>query len=89
MRPTHTGTKITDTHRAQLAYVYIRQSTPGQLLHHRESTTRQYELVARAMALGWPAPRVQIIDDFTWFGGWVELPASYRDTTQGKPVAEP
>jgi len=63
MRPTHTGTKITDTHRAKLAYVYIRQSTPGQLLHHRESTTRQYELVARAVALGWPAPRVQIIDE--------------------------
>jgi DNA invertase Pin-like site-specific DNA recombinase len=63
MRSTHTGPKITDTHRAKLAYVYIRQSTPGQLAHHRESTTRQYELVERAVALGWPAPRVQIIDE--------------------------
>ncbi len=60
---THTGTKITDTHRANLAYVYIRQSTPGQLVHHRESTTRQYELVERAVALGWPAARVHVIDE--------------------------
>ena len=63
MRSTHTGTKITDTPRAKLAYVYMRQSPPGQLRHHRESTTRQYELVERAVALGWPAPRVQIIDE--------------------------
>jgi hypothetical protein len=28
---TQIGPKITDTHRAKLAYVYIRQSTPGQL----------------------------------------------------------
>jgi DNA invertase Pin-like site-specific DNA recombinase len=60
---TQMGNKITDTHRAKLAYVYIRQSTPGQLVHHRESTARQYELVERAVALGWPAPRVQIIDE--------------------------
>jgi len=60
---THTGTKITDTHRANLAYVSIRQSTPGQLVHHRESTTRQYELVERAVALGWPAARVHVIDE--------------------------
>jgi len=60
---TQIGHKITDTHRAKLAYVYIRQSTPGQLVHHRESTTRQYALVERAVALGWPAPRVQVIDE--------------------------
>jgi|SRR5947209_3926128 len=60
---TQIGHKITDTHRAKLAYVYIRQSTPGQLVHHRESTARQYELVERAVALGWPAPRVQVIDE--------------------------
>jgi DNA invertase Pin-like site-specific DNA recombinase len=57
------GQKITDTHRAKLAYGYIRQSTPGPLVHNRASTTRQYELVERAVALGWPAPRAQIIDE--------------------------
>ncbi len=63
MIATHTDPKITDTHRAKLAYVYIRQSTPGQLVHHAESTTRQYELVERAAALGWPSARVQVIDE--------------------------
>jgi DNA invertase Pin-like site-specific DNA recombinase len=63
MIATHTSPKITDSHRAKLAYVYIRQSTPGQLIHHAESTTRQYELVDRAVALGWPAARVQVIDE--------------------------
>jgi DNA invertase Pin-like site-specific DNA recombinase len=63
MLQTHTGNKITDTPRAKRAYVYIRPSTPGQLGHHPESTSRQYELVERAVALGWPAARVQGIDD--------------------------
>ncbi len=63
MIATHTDPKVTDTHRAKLAYVYIRQSTPGQLIHHTDSTTRQYELVERAVALGWPSARVQVIDE--------------------------
>ena len=63
MIQTHTGNKITDAHRAKLAYVYIRQSTPGQLVHHPDSTARQYELVERAVVLGWPAARVQVIDE--------------------------
>jgi DNA invertase Pin-like site-specific DNA recombinase len=31
--------------------------------HNTESTTRQYALVERAVALGWPRDRVQIIDE--------------------------
>ncbi|MBB3957887.1 recombinase family protein [Novosphingobium sediminicola] len=50
-------------HRAKLAYVYIRQSSPGQLLHHQESTMLQYRLVERALTLGWPRERVMIIDE--------------------------
>jgi DNA invertase Pin-like site-specific DNA recombinase len=30
--------------RPAYAYVYIRQSTPGQVEHNRESTARQYAL---------------------------------------------
>ena len=63
MMSTNASHKITDTHRAKLAYVYIRQSTAGQLVRHSESTRRQYELVDRAVALGWPAPRVHVIDE--------------------------
>jgi DNA invertase Pin-like site-specific DNA recombinase len=43
--------------------VYVRQSTPGQVLENRESTERQYQLHARAIALGWSPTRVEIIDE--------------------------
>ena len=54
---------ITDWHLGLLAIVYIRQSTPQQILDHRESRERQYALVNYAVALGWPRDRVLIIDD--------------------------
>ena len=58
-----TGSKITTEHRAKLAYVYIRQSSMGQVTHHRESTDLQYQLVSRAARLGWPQQRVKVIDE--------------------------
>ena len=45
------------------AFVYVRQSSPQQVLDHRESTDRQYALADRAVALGWPRDRVATIDD--------------------------
>jgi len=50
-------------HLQRTAIVYVRQSTPKQLIQHQESTRRQYLLVERAVALGWPRPRVLTIDD--------------------------
>jgi len=55
--------KIRDHHLARQALVYVRQSTPQQVLEHGESTARQYALVDRAVALGWPRDRVQVIDE--------------------------
>lgn len=55
--------KIQPTHCDRLAYVYVRQSTPWQVLENRESTERQYQLQARAIALGWSQSRVEIIDE--------------------------
>lgn len=55
--------KITEEHLQRLAIVYVRQSTPQQVLEHRESTARQYALADRAAALGWPAAAVQVIDE--------------------------
>ena len=40
--------KIAEHHRSRSAYVYLRQSTPGQVLHHQESTERQYALREKA-----------------------------------------
>ncbi len=55
--------KITTEHRAKLAYVYIRQSSLSQVTRHPESTELQYQLAERATQLGWPAERIQIIDE--------------------------
>ena len=54
--------KITNAHLERDAYLYIRQSTPRQVLENIESTQRQYALRERAVALGWPLERVHVID---------------------------
>jgi len=54
--------KITTSHLARDAYVYVRQSTPTQMVQHRESLARQYELRERATVLGWADRRVVVID---------------------------
>ena len=55
--------KIQNTHHQRLAIIYIRQSSLRQLQENRESRSRQYQLVERAQALGWPASRCVVIDD--------------------------
>ncbi len=56
-------TKISSSHLRRAAYVYLRQSTPAQVEHNRESTQRQYALASKAATLGWPAQQVVVIDD--------------------------
>jgi len=58
----HAG-KIQAHHLERLAVVYVRQSTLQQVLDHSESTRLQYGLVGRAEALGWPSPRIIVIDE--------------------------
>jgi hypothetical protein len=55
--------KVTAAHLRRAAVVYVRQSTMAQLSRNRESTTRQYDLVARAVELGWPRAAVRVIDE--------------------------
>jgi len=54
---------IDDRHLSRLAIVYVRQSTPQQVLDHRESRERQYGLVDYAVSLGWPKERILVIDE--------------------------
>jgi DNA invertase Pin-like site-specific DNA recombinase len=54
--------KVTPLHLERDAYLYIRQSTPRQVLENTESTQRQYALRDRALALGWPLERIHVID---------------------------
>lgn len=54
--------KITPSHLARQAIVYIRQSTTAQVEHNRESTERQYHLQAFATQLGWPPGQTRVLD---------------------------
>lgn len=54
--------KVTAAHLQRNAYLYVRQSTPRQVLENKESTARQYALQQRAVALGWPAEQIVVID---------------------------
>ena len=56
-------TKIQSTHQERIAFVYVRQSTPLQVIENRESTERQYRLRDRAIELGWPPSQVEVIDE--------------------------
>ena len=55
--------KIQPWHWQRLAVVYVRQSTPQQVLDHQESTRLQYGLTERAVELGWADAQVVVIDD--------------------------
>ena len=54
--------KVRAQHLKRDAYLYVRQSTLHQVFHNTESTQRQYGLRQRAVALGWPAEHVVVID---------------------------
>ncbi len=56
------ASKVTSGHLARTAYLYVRQSTLRQVLNNTESATRQYALRQRAIALGWPAEQIVVID---------------------------
>ena len=59
----HNSELITPQHLARKAVIYIRQSTPHQVLSHPESLRLQYALGERARQLGWPDEAIDIIDD--------------------------
>lgn len=54
--------KIQSGHLEKPAYIYLRQSTMGQVRHHRESTERQYALRDKALSLGWTVDRIRVLD---------------------------
>jgi DNA invertase Pin-like site-specific DNA recombinase len=54
--------KVTPEHLKRVAYLYVRQSTLRQVFENTESTHRQYGLKQRAIVLGWPEERIEVID---------------------------
>jgi DNA invertase Pin-like site-specific DNA recombinase len=69
--------KITAEHLQRSACVYIRQSTPDQLVHNLESQRRQYGLADRARHLGWTTVEI-IDDDLGRSGGGIARPGFER-----------
>src|SRR2546421_4403176 len=56
------NTTIAKQNREKPAYIYVRQSTPGQVRHHQESTERQYALREKALELGWSESLIRTLD---------------------------
>src|SRR5947209_10435400 len=54
--------KIQPEHLDRAALIYVRQSSLIQVRDNTASTMRQYDLVQRALSLGWPRERIQVID---------------------------
>jgi len=57
-----TTRKVTVSHLQRRAFLYIRQSSPRQVLENKESGERQYALQQRAVALGWPLEQITVVD---------------------------
>jgi DNA invertase Pin-like site-specific DNA recombinase len=53
---------VSPGHLARKAVIYVRQSTPHQVLANQESLKLQYALKKRAIELGWCADDVEVID---------------------------
>ena len=57
-----TASKVTAAHLARTALLYVRQSSLKQVIHNTESAIRQYDLRGKAIALGWAASQITVID---------------------------
>jgi DNA invertase Pin-like site-specific DNA recombinase len=53
--------KIQPQHLVRKALLYVRQSSPHQVLHNKESSMLQYAMRGRLTALGWS--EIEVIDD--------------------------
>ncbi len=53
---------IDECHLARCAIIYIRQSSPHQVLTNQESLRLQYDLRRRALDLGWREEDVEVIE---------------------------
>jgi DNA invertase Pin-like site-specific DNA recombinase len=53
--------KVLAEHRERRAFVYVRQSTPAQVLQHQTSTERQLQLTHVASSLGWDSSQIEVV----------------------------
>ncbi len=64
-----THTLIKPHHLERSAYVYLRQSSPGQVRKNREGRQRQEGMVEHVAGLGWPRSRIILLDQDTGRSG--------------------
>jgi hypothetical protein len=62
MLPDTAASKVTAAHLSRQAVLYVRQSSLKQVIRNTESAIRQYDLRGKAVALGWDASQVTVID---------------------------
>jgi DNA invertase Pin-like site-specific DNA recombinase len=62
MLPDTAASQVTAAHLSRRALLYIRQSSLKQVIHNTESAVRQYDLRGKAIALGWDASQITVID---------------------------
>src|SRR3954463_14166926 len=71
---------IDGRHLARRAGIYIRQSTPHQVLTNQESLRLQYDLRRRALDLGWREEDIEVIDsDLGLSGAAAAHRAGFKD----------
>ena len=56
-------------HLQRTAYVYLRQSSPGQVRRNREGQQRQQAMVDHVATLGWPRAQIVLLDGDTGRSG--------------------
>lgn len=71
---------VTPSHLARKAVVYIRQSTPHQVVSNQESLRLQYALRQRARELGWHEADITVIDaDLGLSGAATTLRSGFKE----------
>src|ERR671913_2405982 len=75
-----TSELVTARHLGRKAVIYVRQSTPQQVLGNQESLRLQYALRQRARDLGWQDADVEVIDtDLGHSGATAAQRAGFKD----------
>lgn len=75
-----TSERVAEHHLNRTAIIYIRQSSPHQVLTNQESLRLQYALRQRAESLGWRSEAIEIIDtDLGLSGAEIQHREGFKD----------
>ena len=84
-----TSELVTPMHLARKALIYIRQSTPQQVLTNQESLRLQYGLRLKAIELGWRSEDIEIIDtDLGQTGAVAQNRAGFKEVVSRVTLGE-